>query len=161
MTTKTLARKTENKGNSGGPRSEIFELLTLIENFGNLLVKETDALMRADFKMVDLLQPDKKMFAKDYHILVTNLAARKDEMATLELSIRERLIRARTNFTIILNDNLRALEASKASTRRLVDRILDTARKTVTDDAQTSYSAKGHVQSYKTSSLSLSADLKL
>lgn len=137
------------------------DMLRLIENFGNLLLKETDALKKADFRLVDLLQEDKRHYAKQYHAAVTSLSSRRAEVAALDLGLQERMIKARTNFTLILNDNLRALEASKDSARRLVDRILDTARKAVTDELQTNYSAKGRTQAYKTASLSLSIDQSL
>ncbi len=137
------------------------EMLRLIEDFGSLLLKETDALKKADFRLVELLQDDKRHFAKRYHAVVNLLSSRRDEVAKLDLGLQERLIKARTSFTIILNENLRALEAAKDSTRRLVDRILDTARKAVTDELQTNYSARGRTQAYKTASLSLNIDRSL
>ena len=57
--------------------------------------------------------------------------------------------------------DLRALEAAKNSAARLVGKILDAARRSVADDRQTNYSAKGKSQAYKTSTLSLSVDQKL
>lgn len=142
-------------------RQHALDMLRLIEDFGSLLVKETEALKKSDFRLVDLLQDDKRNFAKAYHAHVTLLAERRDEMTQLDVSLRERIIKARTNFTLILTENLRALEASRASARRLVDRILDTARKTVTDEMQTNYSASGRAQAYKTASMSLSLDQSL
>ncbi len=142
-------------------RERVMGMLGLIEEFGSLLVKETDALKKSDFRLVDLLQDDKRSLAKRYHAEVTALSERRNEMPGLDVSLQERLIKARTSFTVILNENLRALEASRDSARRLVNRILDTARKTVTDELQTSYSAKGHTQSYKSAPLSLSVDQSL
>lgn len=147
--------------NTGSLRGAVLTMLKLIEDFGGLLVQETDALKRSDYRHVDLLQDDKRGFAREYQALVTALAARRDEMVALDVATRERLILARTNFTHILNDNLRALEASRNSARRLVDRILDTARKAVADEMQTNYSAKGRTQAYKTASMSLSVDQSL
>lgn len=146
---------------ASSPKALVQGMLKLIEDFGGLLVKETEALKKADYRLVDLLQEDKRTYAREYQAQVTALAARRDEMSQLELALRERLIKARTNFTLILNDNLRALEASRASARRLVDRILDTARKTVADENQTNYSAKGRAQAYRTASMSLSLDRSL
>jgi hypothetical protein len=140
---------------------DVMEVMQLIEDFGALLLRETAALKKADFSVVDTLQPAKRTLALQYQNMVTSLAARKAEMATLDVAARERLVKARTQFTLILNDNLRALEAAKDSTRRLVSKILDAARKTVVDEKQTNYSAKGHTQAYKTSTLSLSVDQKL
>lgn len=117
-------------------KSAVLQILRLIEDFGNLLVKETEALKKADFRYVDLLQNDKKNFAKSYHAAVGALAENKSEIEKLDAALRERLIKARTTFTIILSENLRALETSRESTRRLVDRILDTARRSVVNECQ-------------------------
>ena len=141
--------------------SDVRDIMDLIEKFGALLLRETAALKKADFNAVDLLQPSKRLMALQYQNLGTELAARKAEMATLDLQARERLVAARTQFTLILNDNLKALEYAKESTRRLVGKILDAARKTVVDEKQTNYSAQGKAQAYKTSTMSLSVDHKL
>lgn len=142
-------------------RERVMTVLNLIEEFGSLLVKETDALKKNDYRLVDLLQDDKRNLAKRYHAEVTALSERRAEMPGLELSLQERLIKARTTFTVILNENLRALEASRDGARRLVNRILDTARKAVTDELQTNYSAKGQAQAYRSAAMSLSVDRSL
>lgn len=159
MTTNLKNKETAQTTSSVKPLVQ--DVLRLIEDFGSLLVKETEALKKADYLLVDMLQTDKKNFAKLYHAKVTELSTRKEEMPTLDMSMRERLVKARTSFTIILNENLRALEASRESTRRLVDRILDTARKAVADELQTNYSPKGKTQAYKTATMSLSLDQSL
>jgi hypothetical protein len=140
---------------------EMADIMRLIEQFGELLCRETEALKKADFKAVDALQQPKRSMAEKYQSHVTALAARGEEMKALDLTARERFIQARTRFTLILNDNLKALELAKDSTRRLVGRILDTARKSVVDEKQTNYSARGQTQACKTSTLSLSLDQKL
>lgn len=142
-------------------RSDVQDVLSMIEKFGGLLKAETEALQEADFRKVDTLQADKRAYAREYHALVTTLSSRKDDVVKLDLSVRERLIRARTEFTIILNDNLRALEAAKEGARRLANRILDVARQAVTEEQHTNYSAKGQQQAYTSSMRSLSVDQKL
>ena len=77
------------------------------------------------------------------------------------MPLREKLVRARTAFIVILNDNMRALETMKESTQRLATRILDIARQSVTEEKHANYSQKGQMQAYKTSSLSLTMDQKL
>ena len=141
--------------------TDITDVMSLIEEFGALLVRETNALRKADFNAVDLLQPRKRTMAAQYQAAVTALNTRKVDMATLDLNLRERFVTARTHFTLILNDNLKALESTKESTRRLVGKILEAARKTVVDEKQTNYSAQGRTQAYKTSTMSLSVDQKL
>lgn len=161
MTTVNKSKETTATSNTAALGQDVMTVLALIEDFGSLLTKETEALRKSDFKLVDMMQEDKRAYAKKYHALVTHLSANKDNVVKLDVSLREKLIRARTGLTIILNDNLRALEIAKASTRRLVDRILDVARKSVVDDQQTNYSAKGNMQAYKGSTMSLSLDTRL
>lgn len=156
MTTTTL-----NKTESATLKENALALMTLIEEFGALLRQETAGLKKADYRTVDLLQEDKRSFARKYQALVTSIAAQRDQMSDLDLNLRERMVRARGNFTLILDENLRALEASRDSARRLVDRILDTARKAVADELQTHYSAGGNTQAYKSATMSLSVDQSL
>jgi hypothetical protein len=141
--------------------SDIGDVMDLIDRFGALLLRETAALRKADFNAVDLLQPSKRTMAQQYTTMVSQLGNRKAEMMGLDVASRENFVKARTQFTLILNDNMKALEAAKDSTRRLVNKILDAARKTVVDEKQTNYSAQGKAQAYKTSTMSLSVDHKL
>ncbi len=126
--------------------------------FGTLLQEETAAVKKSDFKTVDALQAEKRQFAALYAEMVQALSQRKDEMPLLDPAMRDTLIRARTEFTITLQHNLRALENMKRSAQRLANRILEAARHAVKDECQTNYSAKGQVQAYKTSTLSLRMD---
>lgn len=142
-------------------KDDVNAVLNLIEAFGSLLARETAAVKEADFATVDSLQLEKRTLAKAYHDRITALAERRAEMAALDKPLQEKLIRARTGFTITLNNNLQALEAAKDSARRLANRILDVARRAVAAECQTGYSAKGQTQSYKTSTLSLSLDHQL
>jgi hypothetical protein len=160
--TNTFAEKAAAPAAAQAPIAQAaLDMLRLIEDFGALLRQETEALKKSDFRHVDLLQQDKRDYAKKYHAAVTGLSARRGEVLTLEAGMQERLIKARTAFTLILNENLRTLEAAKDSARRLVDRILDSARRAVADEMQTNYSAKGSAQAYKTAGLSLSVDRSL
>lgn len=134
------------------------ELIAVMQAFGNLLIKETEALRKTDFKTVDTLQAPKKLFAKQYHEKVETLFHRKEELSKLDLKIRERIIKDRTHFNVILEENMRALNAAQNGAKRLVDRILEIAREAVMDEKQTVYTAKGKAGSYKSASNSLSLD---
>lgn len=142
-------------------RAQVQSVLDILDSFGKLLTDETAALKNSDFQSVDRLQEGKRRLAREYQAVVEALAARKEEMPKLDIRLREQLVKRRTIFTAILDDNLRALEASKDSAARLVNKILEAARRAVTDKRQTNYSAKGKAQACKTSTLSLSVDQKL
>ncbi len=160
MGTNTLT-KTVAKPANGNLRNDVQSVMKILDSFGQLLAEETTALRKSDFKTVDRLQAAKKNLAAEYQALVMSLSERKAEVAALEMPLREKLVHSRTGFTQILQENLTALETAKASAGRLVNKILDAARKAVVDDKQTNYSAKGHAQAYKTSTLSLSVDKNL
>lgn len=141
--------------------NDIADIMRMIEDFGALLARETAALKKSDFTAVDTLQPAKRQMAMEYQNMVTALSHRRAEMATLDVTARENFVKARTHFTFVLSENLRALDAAKRSAKRLMGKILDVARKSVVDERQTNYSATGQAQAYKTSTLSLSVDHKL
>ena len=135
-------------------KADILQVMKTIEGFSLLLSEENRALKDLDFQKVDSLQLRKRAFATQYNDIVVNLASRGAEVMTLDKATRDALVKARAQFSTLLKDNMRTLELVKRSTQRLADRILETARSTVTDERQTHYSAKGQVQSYKSSSLS-------
>jgi len=142
-------------------KTEVLNILAVLEDFSKLLMSETLALKKSDFKAMDDLQPQKRDIAKTYQDMVTALAQRQNEMSGLDGELRERLIMTRMRFTHILQDNMLALENMKRSTQRLVNRILDVARDSVTEETHHKYSASGKMQSVKSSSLSLSLDQNL
>lgn len=140
---------------------QVKELLGVITGFDNLLKLETGALRKHDFQTVDKLQADKRHYARQYHDKISALFERKQDFLGLDISMRERLIAARTQFTVTLNENMYALDVAKNSTKRLIDRILDAARSAVAIDRQTNYSSVGKSQAYKSATLSLQLDKNL
>jgi len=139
-------------------KSQVQEMMAVIVAFSSLLEKETEALKKADFKTVDTLQADKKLFARQYHAKVEALAAHRNELPALELALREKLVKERSRFNTVLSDNMYALELAQNSTKRLVNHILDAARHAVMERQQTNYSSGGKATTYKTASTSLSID---
>lgn len=142
-------------------RTQIQEILAVMMAFSNLLIKETEALKKADFKVVDTLQADKKLFAKQYEAKITGLANYREELPNLELALREKLIKERLRFNKILDDNMKALDIAQNSTKRLINRILEAARTAVVDQRQTNYSNGGRALAYKSATMSLNVDRSL
>ena len=139
-------------------RTQVQEILAVMLAFSNLLIKETAALKKADFKTVDTLQADKKLFAKQYEAKITALANYREELPNLELALREKLIKERLNFNKVLDDNMKALDIAQNSTKRLINRILEAARGAVVDQRQTNYSSAGKAMAYKSASMSMNID---
>jgi hypothetical protein len=139
-------------------KTQVQEILAVMLAFSNLLLKETSALKKADFKTVDTLQSDKKLFARQYEAKITALAAYREELPNIELSLREKLMKERLRFNIVLDDNMRALDVAQSSTKRLINRILEAARSAVVDERQTNYSRTGQAMAYKSASMSINID---
>lgn len=137
------------------------ETLVVLEKFSGVLENETAALRASDFKTLDGLQADKRQCAAKYHELVTSLSSRGEEIKNLDLDLKEKLVKSRTRFTLLLQDNMRALETMKSTTQRLANRILEVARQTVASDQQTNYSSRGKMQSYASSTRSIAIDQSL
>jgi len=140
---------------------QVDELLAVIEAFSNLLDKETDSLKRVDFDVVDRLQEQKKLFAKRYDAKVKSLSTRRDEIIKLDLTTRETLKSARLKFNKCLDENMHALINAQESAKRLVNHILDSARKVVAEETKVNYSKLGKSSSYKSAGTSLSYDQTL
>lgn len=137
-------------------KKEIIDVLELIERFGRLLEKETSALRKANFKAVDGLQEEKKNMARSYQTHVSALHSKKAEIINIDMPLREKLINARIGFTTVLHENLRAIDAAKDSSKRLVDRILEAAREAALEDKTNAYTARGRMNNQTKAPLSIS-----
>lgn len=142
-------------------QDHIEQTLNLLHNFTALLEQETAAAKKCDFKRMDQLQNQKKEFASQYKELAALLHSSKEEIITLPLDLREKLVRQRTDFTTALNDNLQALDHLKNNSQRLADRILNAARRALVDDMESNYAADGRNAAYGRSKLSMALDRSL
>jgi|GEM_PF-933240 Cu2+-containing amine oxidase len=141
MTTDTL--KTENKPAKpiASIEAEASDMIRLMNDFSEVLQKENDLLHKAKFREIETLQPDKRKYVEAYQSKIALLSQHKEQFAAMDKTLAEKLVLTRTEFVKILNKNLRALAAAKDSSRRLVQRILDTARDVAED--KTNYNATG------------------
>lgn len=158
QTTPTLPAET---APVAGLRSDVLSVLAVLDDFSALLTAETAALKQKDFPAVDALQASKRDLARRYHDMIVALSAQPDVLSAVDMPLRERLVRTRTEFTRLLQENLTVLETVKKSTQRLVDRILDVARASVTEERHHAYASSGKAEAARSSSLSLSIDTSL
>lgn len=140
------------------------ETITLINAFKRLVEEETAALDKGDFAHVDTLQNHKRKLAKAYQNQVEDLHTRAKEVQNASEIMRAQLVEARTAFTLTLAENMRALERMKNSCGRLVERILDAARRALQQklpDAPQAYGATGRrvFSNKKTLSMGLNEQL--
>lgn len=158
---KTTQPQTAPAAKADALRGDVMNVLSVLDDFSHLLKQETEALRKNDFRTVDTLQAHKRELAKRYHDMITLLSTQPNALMSVEPTLRDRLVKARTDFTRLLQENLTVLENVKKSTQRLVDKILDVARQSVTDERHHAYAASGKAQAARSSSLSLSIDKSL
>jgi hypothetical protein len=147
MTDVTTQDTTQQENKTTAPRRpielEVNTLMRLMQEFSEVLEKENELLKAAKFTQIETLQDDKRKYVAEYKSKINELHSRKSEFAAIDHSLAENLIVRRTAFVQLLNSNLRALSSAKSSSRRLVQRIIDTARETVED--KTNYNAVGQM----------------
>lgn len=160
MTTQTIDTKKEVTPKTP-IETDVRQLMKLITSFTNLLKEETAAIKKIDYAGIDRLQEDKKALARQYQTEVNLLNQRKDDMQALPPDLKEQLVKARTEFTLTLDQNMRALEHLKTSGQRLVNRILSTARSTVVKETNSNYTASGQSTAARKNTLSISLDQEL
>ncbi|MBU6474651.1 MAG: hypothetical protein KGL10_02495 [Alphaproteobacteria bacterium] len=142
-------------------KAQVQEIIAVMLAFSNLLIRETAALKKADFKAVDALQADKKLFAKQYEAKISRLADYRAELPNLDPALSTKMRQERLRFNGLLDENMRALDLAQNSTKRLINRILEAACQSVTEQKQTNYSNTGRAMAYKSATLSTSVDRTL
>lgn len=105
------------------------ESLKLIGDFEALLRDETRALDATDFDTAEVLQNRKIRMAERYHDLTRELRARKEDLKKHHPELREKLTAARDSFSEAARDNINAIERRRFSSQRLVDRLIEGARR--------------------------------
>ncbi|MGM0422277.1 MAG: hypothetical protein ACQEQL_04160 [Pseudomonadota bacterium] len=141
MTTDSLTTEKKPTKPIASIEAEAADMIRLMNDFAEVLQKENELLNKAKFREIETLQPDKRKYVEAYQSKVELLSQHKAQFANMDKTLAEKLVLTRTEFIKTLNKNLRALAAAKDSSRRLVQRILDTARDVA--ENKTNYNATG------------------
>jgi len=131
---------------------DVNEMIKLMHDFSLVLERENEFLRDARYTEIESLQKEKHEYVASYKSKVAALFERKVEFASMDSNLAERLIVTRTEFIKLLSKNLRTLESAKDASRRLVSRILNTARENV--EEKTNYNAAGAMMSSNVTSAS-------
>jgi len=110
----------------GEPAAESLQLIT---DFETLLKDETIALNTADFDRAEQLQTRKNEMADRYQRLTQELRARRDELKAHHPETRDRLLAARESLAVTARENIDAIERRRFSSQRMVDRLIEGARR--------------------------------
>lgn len=103
---------------------------------------ETDAVKSNDTKALVALQSEKMALLEQYQGLSERLSKDGSSLNNLDSHIREHLKVVSAGFQEATAKNLQALQSGHNAITRLLNRIMETARKTMMQDHQ-KYNAKG------------------
>lgn len=121
--------------------ADIAEIENFMEQFAQLLKAETQALRATKFEEAARLQPQKQEMARQYQKRIQKLVDCRDEIATLPEDVKTHLVAARLQFSEVLAENLRVIEAARKTGRRLAEKIISAARDSISK--KTGYNAAG------------------
>lgn len=121
--------------------NDVTHMLAAMQAFSGVLHAETIALNSRDLGIVDQLFPQKCEFAQMYHEAMLKLDDQQPLLKTLEPSLKQKLKAAYAQFQDTTEQNRKALYAAKLVAERMVNVVMDAARKTVQDGP--SYSRAG------------------
>lgn len=138
------------------PNAAMIEMMYIIDNFRAMMLKETEALEKADASAFLSLQEQKLTIARQYEAGMGQLLERKEQLRAADPSLRQRLSAMQKGFHDIAARNLGGLERMKSGTARLHSRIMEAARETALHETRFAYSAGGKVQSAGTPSIGIS-----
>lgn len=105
------------------------ETLQLITDFEALVRDETVALDNGNFEAAEALQKRKFAMTERYQGLADELRTRRDDLRAHHPELRDRLLKAREGFSEATRANVAAIERRRHSSQRLVDRLIEAARR--------------------------------
>lgn len=121
---------------------KVSRTLHAVDIFSQLLELETAALKASDFPVFESLQQDKVVLAQNYQDSILAFEEDLDILPKLDDATKDKLRHAHARFTVAADDNQSALLASKNVSERIVTRIMEAARQTVSEGP--AYNAGGH-----------------
>jgi flagellar biosynthesis/type III secretory pathway chaperone len=113
--------------------NDVHHMLAAMQAFSGVLHAETIALQSRDMNTVEQLFPQKREFAQLYHDAMLRLDDQKDALKSLDDMLKSKIKQAGAHFSEIVKQNLVALESAKNVAERIVDLVMDAARRTVND----------------------------
>jgi hypothetical protein len=113
--------------------NDVNHMLAAMQAFCGVLNAETIALQARDMNTVTQLFTQKREFAQLYHDAMLRVDDQKDLLKSLDQALKNKVQSAATHFNDIVQQNMIALESAKKVAERIVDVVMDAARRTVND----------------------------
>jgi len=143
----------------GGSVLPFEDLIFACEHLCEVLEIENEALAGHDSETVRVLLDNKTALARLYEQAVKPLVAAPELVETLEPEQREALLAVGNRLNVLIAENARYLKAEMEAYRRLMDVVVDAARKTKSDG--TVYGPGGTIDTLGPAGTSISYDKAL
>jgi hypothetical protein len=131
---------------SADPNKAVMEVIDMIENLRRIYIAETAVLAAADTKGFMDIQEKKLKAARLYQNSALILLDRKNELKNkVDPRLTQALAKKQEEFAAVSRDNVNHLERMRACSKRLSDRIMQSARDAVRGNAHC-YGARGHLE---------------
>lgn len=114
----------------------------ILTNLTVCLNQETEAVLQNNRDAASALQEEKIRLMQQYKGLSEKLEKNPDILDQIDPNVRTHLKTISADFQDALKNNLRAIKSAHDAVNRLIDRIMTTARRTLSEDTQ-KYDAKG------------------
>lgn len=128
------------------PNAAMIEMMYIIDNFRTVMIRESEALERADAPAFLELQDEKLAVARQYERGISTLLDRKDELRAADPSLKNRLQAMQSGFHEATQRNLEGLERMRTGTQRLHEKIMMAARDTAINEQRFAYGSSGTMQ---------------
>ncbi|MGE4312945.1 MAG: hypothetical protein AB7E85_01575 [Pseudobdellovibrionaceae bacterium] len=115
----------------------------LARQLNHVVAKETACLDRSDIEGFKDLQAEKVRLAKDYEMFAQKIISAREKLKELDEKAIAALREAQETFMGTARENAVKLQRRLASTRRLNERIMASARRALSGEDEVRYSANG------------------
>lgn len=114
----------------------------ILSKLTTCLNQETEAIIQNNRNAADALQAEKIRLMEQYRSLSETLEKDTNVLDSIDPSVRDHLRKVSGEFQAALGTNAKAIKGAHNAVTRLMNRILNVARRTVTE-GQSQYNANG------------------
>lgn len=139
---------------SRNPQKAMQEMMDTISHLQGIYLRENDALDKADTDGFLGLQEEKLTAAHHYQDHISQIIKRRDEMQSLDPSVRRKLENMHSELSEAGMKNMRAIERMKKGLDRLAGTLRDAAKKEAEKQNGQHYGATGHIRKTRNKALS-------
>lgn len=137
------------------PNKAMQEMMSLIDELRTLYETETFALENTDTKTFLSLQEKKLHATNRYENGIAQLLVRKNELKSVEPSLKQGLENMQREFSLLCHKNMKALERMQRTTQRLGNTIRNAAKDAIRQQRAINYSQSGRIDAHEKKTMSI------